>query len=80
MKLGEPGYKERYYAEKLNIDEWKSIDDVRKDVVSHFLSLRLSYFTEFLETLVLKLICTHTSDKAWILVHESKIAQIFFRS
>ncbi|XP_073115640.1 5'-3' exoribonuclease 4 isoform X2 [Elaeis guineensis] len=36
VKLGEPGYKERYYAEKFNIDEPKSIDDVRKDVVQKY--------------------------------------------
>ncbi|XP_038973783.1 5'-3' exoribonuclease 4-like isoform X2 [Phoenix dactylifera] len=36
VKLGEPGYKERYYAEKFNIEEPKSIDDVRKDVVQKY--------------------------------------------
>lgn len=35
MKLGEPGYRERYYAEKFKEEaESKPIDQVRRDVVS----------------------------------------------
>lgn len=34
VKLGEPGYKERYYAEKFGEEESKLIDDIRRDVVS----------------------------------------------
>ncbi|KAK6915473.1 Xrn1, helical domain [Dillenia turbinata] len=33
VKLGEPGYKERYYAEKFNVSDSKWIDQCRKDVV-----------------------------------------------
>ncbi|RZS10122.1 hypothetical protein BHM03_00041298, partial [Ensete ventricosum] len=36
VKLGEPGYKERYYAEKFGVKEPKLIDDVKRDVVSHW--------------------------------------------
>ncbi|XP_077247795.1 exoribonuclease 4 [Tasmannia lanceolata] len=33
VKLGEPGYKERYYMEKFNLSHKEMIDDIRKDVV-----------------------------------------------
>jgi hypothetical protein len=34
VKLGEPGFKERYYAEKFKEAESKPIDQVQRDVVS----------------------------------------------
>ncbi|KAG1333970.1 5'-3' exoribonuclease 4 [Cocos nucifera] len=36
VKLGEPGYKERYYMEKFEVKESKSIDDVRRNVVQSY--------------------------------------------
>ncbi|OAY85167.1 5'-3' exoribonuclease 4, partial [Ananas comosus] len=36
VKLGEPGYKERYYAEKFGEEESKLIDDIRRDVVQKY--------------------------------------------
>ncbi|KAK9086828.1 hypothetical protein Syun_029222 [Stephania yunnanensis] len=33
VKLGEPGYKERYYMEKFNLSSPEKIDEVRSDVV-----------------------------------------------
>jgi len=40
VKLGEPGYRERYYAEKFKEEaESKPIAQVRRDVVSPFQEL-----------------------------------------
>ncbi|KAK4382788.1 5'-3' exoribonuclease 4 [Sesamum angolense] len=36
VKLGEPGYKERYYSEKFGISEPEKIDEVRMEVVLKF--------------------------------------------
>ncbi|XP_020256084.1 5'-3' exoribonuclease 4-like isoform X2 [Asparagus officinalis] len=36
VKLGEPGYKERYYVEKFELEESESIDDIKKDVVQRY--------------------------------------------
>lgn len=36
VKLGEPGYKERYYAEKFDVSDPEKIEEVRKDTVSSF--------------------------------------------
>lgn len=34
VKLGEPGYKERYYSEKFGVSTAEDIHEVRQDVVS----------------------------------------------
>ncbi|XP_068669686.1 5'-3' exoribonuclease 4-like isoform X2 [Aristolochia californica] len=36
VKLGEPGYKERYYMEKFGLDSPEKIENVRRDVVQRY--------------------------------------------
>ncbi|XP_068650773.1 5'-3' exoribonuclease 4-like [Aristolochia californica] len=36
VKLGDPGYKERYYMEKFGLDSPEKIEDVRRDVVQKY--------------------------------------------
>lgn len=60
MKLGEPGYKERYYSEKFGVSDPQKFNEVRMDVVStpvkyitmvclFFIRLWLSHFFNFMQ-------------------------------
>lgn len=44
VKLGEPGYKERYYCEKFELSDMNQIDEIKRDVVSPAKSWFTWYF------------------------------------
>ncbi|KAF9604989.1 hypothetical protein IFM89_011682 [Coptis chinensis] len=57
VKLGEPGYKERYYVEKFGVSNLEEIDDVKKDVgltdleITFFLGEPFKPFDQLMGTL-----------------------------
>lgn len=52
VRLGEPGYKERYYSEKFGLSSPMEINEVRQDVVS---ALLVYSFVSFFGNILLSL-------------------------